>query len=355
VYIADQNNSVVRRVNPSGVISTFAGNGAIGYAGDGGTATAAGLNIPWGICVDNATNDVYISDGFNNRIRKVTPFSSLAPIGGTSFVSVGSTITLSNTTTGGVWTSSNPSIATIGSTGIVTGVSTGSDTISYTVTNACGTAVATKVVTVTASSGASCRIITTIAGSGTSTSTSGDGGPATSATMGRLFGLARDGVGNTYVSDFTNNRIRKIDTSGVITTFAGTGAGITSGDGGPATGAGLNGPSELALYGNNLYIAEHNSSRVRKVDIASGIITTYAGNGITGYSGDGGPATAAQISHPYGIGVDNAGNVYIPDQGTYRIRKVSAATGVITTFVGTGVAGNSGDGGPASAANDSIR
>jgi uncharacterized protein YjdB len=351
VYFADQQNNRVRKVDLSGIITTVVGSGTAGYSGDGAAATSALLNYPIDLITD-ALGDLYIVDHNNHAVRKVTQVSAptITSISGPSSISVGSTITLTNTTPGGVWTSSNPSIATIGSTGIVTGVSPGIDTISYTVTNACGTAVGTKVVTVAASSGTSCRIITTIAGSGTSTSTSGDGGPATSATMGRLFGLARDGVGNTYVSDFTNNRIRKIDTSGVITTFAGTGAGITSGDGGPATGAGLNGPSELALYGNNLYIAEHNSSRVRKVDIASGIITTYAGNGITGYSGDGGPATAAQISHPYGIGVDNAGNVYIPDQGTYRIRKVSAATGVITTFVGTGVAGNSGDGGPASAA-----
>ncbi|MCD6013708.1 MAG: hypothetical protein K0Q79_3570 [Flavipsychrobacter sp.] len=194
------------------------------------------------------------------------------------------------------------------------------------------------------------QIITTIAGSGATTSSTGDGGPATAATMGRLFGLARDVSGNIYISDYTNGRIRKVNTSGVITTFAGNGSGSSSGDGGPATAAGLDGPSELGLYGSNLYIAEHDASRVRKINLITGIITTYAGTGTNGYSGDGGPATAAQISQPYGIGVDNAGNVYIPDQHTHRMRKVDTF-GIITTFAGTGVAGYSGDGGPATAAN----
>ncbi len=196
---------------------------------------------------------------------------------------------------------------------------------------------------------AGAQIITTIAGSGSAAGFSGDGGPATAALMGRLFGLACDAAGNIYVSDFTNNRIRKVNTSGVISTYAGNGSGSTSGDGGPATAAGLNGPSELALYGNSLFIAEHNSSRVRKVDITTGIITTYAGTGLNGYSGDGGPATAAKISRPYGIGVDNAGNVYIPDQDTHRMRKVDTF-GIITTFAGTGTSGYSGDGGPATLA-----
>ncbi len=350
LYIAD-GYAAIRQIDTAGVITTVAGiYGSLGYSGDGGPATAAELDNPFYIDIDIMGN-LYFADGTNHVIRKVVLPLSARSILGPSSVSVGSAITLSITAGGGSWSSSNPSIATVGSTGMLTGISAGIDTISYTVTNACGSVVATKVVTVHPFvPSLSCGTITTVAGSGTSTSTSGDGGQATSATMGRLFGLARDGAGNIYISDFTNNRIRKIEPSGVITTFAGTGAGVTSGDGGPATAAGLNGPSELALHGNNLYIAEHNSSRVRKVDIVSGIITTYAGTGSAGYSGDGGPATAAQISHPYGLGVDNSGNVYIPDEGTHRIRKVNASTGIITTFVGTGVPGNSGDGGPATAA-----
>lgn len=167
---------------------------------------------------------MYIADAGNNVIRKIVIPLPVRSILGSSSVSVGSAITLSINTGGGSWSSSNTAIATVGSTGIVTGISAGIDTISYTVTNACGSVVATKIIIVHPFvPSLSCGTITTIAGSGTSTSTSGDGGQATSATMGRLFGLARDGAGNIYISDFTNNRIRKIEPSGVITTFAGTG------------------------------------------------------------------------------------------------------------------------------------
>ncbi|WP_161499399.1 NHL domain-containing protein [Flavipsychrobacter stenotrophus] len=194
---------------------------------------------------------------------------------------------------------------------------------------------------------AKAQIITTIAGVGTVSGFSGDGGPASAATMTETFGITMDAVGNMYISDYSNNRIRKIDTSGIITTFAGNGGGY-SGDGGPATAAGIDGPAELVMFGTSLYVSEMHSSRVRKID-AAGIITTFAGNGSSGYSGDGGPATAAAISSPYGIGVDNVGNVYIPDQYTNHIRKVDTS-GIITTFAGTGVAGYSGDGGAATLA-----
>ncbi|MCD6013709.1 MAG: hypothetical protein K0Q79_3571 [Flavipsychrobacter sp.] len=195
---------------------------------------------------------------------------------------------------------------------------------------------------------AGAQIVTTIAGSGSGMGYSGDGGPATAAVMSRTYGIARDAAGNIYVTDFNNNRIRKIDPSGIITTFAGTGAAAFSGDGGPATAASLHGPVGLAIGGGNLYVCDNINYRIRKID-ASGIITTIAGNGSNSYGGDGGPATAAQISRSNGVAVDAAGNVYMTDLDNARIRKIDAS-GIITTVVGSGITGYSGDGGPATLA-----
>jgi sugar lactone lactonase YvrE len=194
---------------------------------------------------------------------------------------------------------------------------------------------------------AGAQTITTIIGS-SSAGYGGDGLPATAASMNAPWGLARDAAGNFYIADYTNKRVRKVDPAGIITTFAGNGTAVSGGDGGPATAAGINGPTGIVVFGTDVYIAEVQASKVRKVD-ASGIITTYAGNGTTGFSGDGGPATIANISTPNGLGVDNLGNIYIPDQGTNHIRKVNTS-GIISTIAGTGVAGYTGDGGPATLA-----
>jgi len=190
------------------------------------------------------------------------------------------------------------------------------------------------------------QVITTYAGDGLS-GVSGDGGPATIASMNAPWGLAVDAVGNVYVSDIAANRVRKVSPTGIITTFAGNGSGY-GGDGGPATAAGISGPTGIATFGTDVFIAENGSSRIRKVN-AAGIITTYAGIGIAGHSGDGGPATLAKISTPDGIGVDLAGNIYIPDQGTNYVRKVNTS-GIIATIAGNGTSGYSGDGGPATLA-----
>ncbi len=192
------------------------------------------------------------------------------------------------------------------------------------------------------------QIITTIAGSGSTAGFSGDGGPATAATMTKTFGLAKDATGNIYVADFDNNRIRKIDASGIITTFAGNGSGAFTGDGGPATAASLHGPVGIAFAGGSLYICDNMNYRIRKVD-AAGIITTVAGNGSNGYSGDGGPATTAKISRSNAVELDGSGNLYIADLDNACVRKVDLS-GVITTVVGSGITGYSGDGGPATLA-----
>jgi sugar lactone lactonase YvrE len=168
--------------------------------------------------------------------------------------------------------------------------------------------------------------------------------------------VAVDSAGNLYISDSGNGRIRKVTAStGIITTVAGNGAWGFSGDGGPATSAQLYGPEDIAVdSADNLYIADWNNSRIRKVTVSTGIITTVAGNGQgvypNAFSGDGGPATSAELSNPNGVAVDSAGNLYIVDSGNNRIRKVTASTGIITTVAGNGTLGTSGDGGPATSA-----
>ncbi|HMC43225.1 MAG TPA: hypothetical protein VKI20_09460, partial [Acidimicrobiales bacterium] len=155
-------------------------------------------------------------------------------------------------------------------------------------------------------------IITTAAGNGTA-AYSGDGGPATSAALNFPLGVAVDGSGNMFVADGANNRVRKVSPAGTITTFVGTGAAAYSGDGGPATAATLDFPTDVAVDGSgNLFIADFNNSVVRKVSPA-GVITTVAGSGTPGYSGDGGPATLARLTSPVGVALDSGGNLYVAD------------------------------------------
>ena len=195
-------------------------------------------------------------------------------------------------------------------------------------------------------------IITTVAGSGPTGSVTGDGNLATQASFGEPIDIQVDHSGNLYVSEQNHNRVRKVDAvTGIITTYAGTGVGGSGGDGGPATEAQINNAYGLDVDPQgNLYIAERYGHRIRKVDARTGIITTYAGTGAAGFSGDGGPATAAQISQPFGLESDSQGNLYIADYGNRRVRRVDASTGVITTYAGDGTAGSGGDGGLATAA-----
>lgn len=265
VYISDESNNRIRKVSTSGIIKTIAGNGVAGYSGDGGQATAAAINGPDGLRLDPAGN-LYIADANNERVRKVN--------------------------TSGV--------------------------------------------------------ISTLAGTGVG-GYSGDGGQGSAAQLSFPTDVAADAAGNVYIADFSNNRIRKVTPAGIITTFAGNGVGGFSGDGGQATAAETGGPYGVRVdAANNVYIAEWTNQRIRKITTA-GIISTVAGKGISGFSGDGGQATAAEISGPVALTFDAAGNFYIADYLNNRIRKVTVA-GVITTYAGNGVGGYSGDGGPATAA-----
>jgi len=188
--------------------------------------------------------------------------------------------------------------------------------------------------------------ITTVVGNGTA-GYSGDQGAATSAQLFTPTGVAFDGGGNMFIADFGNNVIRRVDAgTGVITTIAGTGIAGYSGDGGPATSAQLNGPTHVVFDRTvNLYITDANNNRIRKVNAVTGVITTVAGNGLAGFSGDGGPATSAELNFPDGVALDSMENVYIGDARNNRIRKLDVTIGVITTVAGNGTAGFSGDGG----------
>ena len=243
------------------IVTNFAGGGST--LGDGGPATASIINDPAGIVFDNVGN-LYIASGNADRIRKIAPSG----------------------------------------------------------------------------------IITTIAGTGVGGYT-GDNGPATAAKIKFPSDIVFDTVGNIFFGDFQNYVIRRIDiTTGIITTVCGNGTMGYSGDNGPATAAIITSPDGLCFdHRGNLYIADGSKQVVRKIN-TSGIITTFAGTTVQGYNGDGIPATAAQLNYPLSIQADTLGNIYISDQGNYRIRKVNTA-GIISTFAGNGIATYTGDGGPA--------
>ncbi len=194
----------------------------------------------------------------------------------------------------------------------------------------------------------------TVAGTGTNGFT-GDGGQAISANISRPIRMTFDAAGNLYFADFNNNRVRRVATNGIITTIAGTGTAGFSGDNGPATSAQLNGPLGVALDRNgNILIADGGNNRIRRINAATGVITTIAGTGDTGFNGDGGAATNARISGPENVFVDKDNNIFIADFGNNRVRKVAASGATISTVAGTGTAGFSGDGGQATAANLSL-
>jgi sugar lactone lactonase YvrE len=194
-------------------------------------------------------------------------------------------------------------------------------------------------------------IITTIAGAG-SPGFSGDNTLATAAQLNLPTALAIDSANNLYLADTGNHRIRKISDAGIITTIAGTGTQGFSGDAGPASAAAIDSPTGLALdSANNLYLADTHNHRIRRIDAATGIITTIAGTGTPGFSGDTTAATAATLALPHGLTIDAAGNLYLADTQNHRIRRIDAVTGIITTAAGDGTQAFSGDGGPATTAS----
>ena len=371
LYIADTDNSRIRKVDSSGNISTVAGNGTDGHSGDGAAATDAQLNFPDRVVVDGSGN-LYVADTLNNRIRKVNSSGNISTVagGGTSLANgIAATTALLNFPYGvAVDGSGNLYIANTGNNRIRKVDSSGN--ISTVAGGSIGdgrAAVAAqlnfpRVVEADGSGNLyiadtnnhrirkvdSSGVITTVAGSGTA-GFGGDSGAAVSAQLRGPRGMALDGSGNLYIADMSNHRIRKVDSSGVITTVAGSGTAGFSGDGAAAVAAQLNNPRGVALDGSgNLYIADTSNHRIRKVD-SSGDISTVAGDGTLGSSGDGAAAVAARLNQPRGMALDGSGNLYIADRSNNRIRKVDSS-GDISTVAGTGTFGSSGDGAAAVAA-----
>jgi uncharacterized repeat protein (TIGR01451 family) len=316
LYIAVYNDNNVRKVGTNGIITTAAGNGVSGFSGDGGSAPAAQLNFPQGVVVDSS-GSLYIADTYNGRVRKVSTSGIISTAGGGGMGDGG---------TGAFAALLWPTKIAVDKQGNLYV----SDTYGHRVRRI-----------------APNGTISTVAGTGTS-GYSGDNGPAAAAQLNNPQGVAVDSSGNLYISDSYNHRIRMVNQSGTITTVAGNGLCCSSGDNGPATGAELNIADGVTVDASgNLYIAETGGQRIRKVD-TEGIITTVAGTGTSGYSGDNGPAIDAQLFEPWDVTIDSIGNLYIADAANNRVRKVTP-TGVITTVAGTGT-GSSGDNGPAIAA-----
>jgi gliding motility-associated-like protein len=316
--------SVIFNFCLSQIITTVAGNGTGSNSctvGNGGPAIAAMVWNPQSVAIDNSGN-YYIGDYGNGAVRIVNSSGIINAVAGGCMVCC-------PTGDGG------PSTASwIGEPQVIATDNSGNLYIS---------AVNSTIRKVNTSG-----IINTIAGTGT-VGYSGDGGPAISAAIHWPRGLAIDGSGNIYIADSYNHRIRKIMVAtGIINSIAGTGTQGYSGDGGPAISAQFNYPYGIALDGfGNIFVADESNNRIRKIN-TSGIITTVAGTGIPGFSGDGGLATSATLNSPFSVAVDLAGNIYIVDSANSRIRKINSG-GIITTIAGTG-SGFSGDGGPANLA-----
>ena len=321
LYIGDSNNHRIRKVDAAtGTIDTIAGTGVRGCCRDGGPAVEGRLFNPFGVALDGAGN-LYIADAINDRIRKVD-------------ATTGTITTIAGTWQDGFGGDGGP--ATEALLYVPRGVAVDSAGNIY-----IADSLNDRIRKVDAATGT----IATVAGR----TFGGDGDPATLAHIHEPNGVATDGAGNLYIADSNNHRIRKVDaTAGTITTIAGTGESGFNQDGGPATQAQLYYPEGLAVDGaGDIYIADTNNRRIRKVDAATGTITTVAGTGVQGHGGDGGPATLARLWGPTGVAVDGTGNIYIADTNSHRIRKVDAATGIIDTIAGDGAPGYSGDGGPA--------
>jgi uncharacterized protein (TIGR03437 family) len=323
VFIADVDNYRIREVSPNGVVTTVAGNGTDGFSGDGGPAVSAQLGFVQGLAFDGAGN-LFFGDGGNNRVRKISADGTVTTVAG-----IGSMGFSGDTGPAISAQLSGPSGVAVDAAGNLLIADGYADPFFESLAGFHLRRVSTS------------GIINTIAGTGED-EYSGDGGPATSAHLPYVNTFpAADQAGNLYFG--TGNRVLKVSISGIISTVAGTGTAGFSGDGGPTSRAQLSNPNGIAVDGaGNLYIADQGNDVVRKV-AANGTITTIAGNGTYGFSGDGGLATSAQLESPVAVAVDGSGNVYIADQ-SYRIRKVSA-NGIIETVAGNGTEGYSGDGG----------
>jgi uncharacterized repeat protein (TIGR03803 family) len=376
LFIADHGNSLVRLVTTNGIITTVAGNGIVTYAGDGGAPTNASLDAA-AVTVDDLGN-VFVADTINNRIRRFTWPTSTGPA---IINMMTNTLTIHYVTTndaciydvvvispcsgeydptlveavyGIAFTPDPPEVSDPATLTVYV-----PPIISLEPTNQLSPVAGSAHFGITAygtppfsfqwqlnGTNLPTGIISTVAGNG-GMGWAGDGGPATNAALFAPWGIAGDAAGSVYVADWGNSRVRKISATGIITTVAGNGNWAYAGDGGPATNASLAGPEGVVVdSAGNLFIADTDNHVVREVSATSGLITTVAGNAVRGYSGDGGPATNAELYNPYGVALDATGNLFIADWGNFRIRKVDT-NGIITTVAGNGGTEDTGDGGPA--------
>ena len=310
---------------PPGIISTIAGTGPESFSGDGGLATSAMLGAPRDATMD-ASGNIYIADAGNLRIRKIA-------------ASTGIITTVAGNGTYGY--SGDGGAATSASLSAIEGVA---------VDGAGNIFIADSYNYVIREINAVTGIISTVAGNGTQ-GYAGDGAAATAAEFVLPVGVVVDGAGNLYIGDYGNDRVRKVTAAtGIISTVAGNGSGGYNGDGELATSANINNPKKVAVdSAGDIYIGDC-GNRVRLVSASTGIISTVAGTGVQGYSGDGGPATSAELSGSCEVALDTAGNLYISDTGNNAIRVVNAATGIISTLAGNGAAGYAGDAGVATGA-----
>jgi|GEM_PF-1175564 len=411
VFIADTDNHRIRKVDTRGIISTIAGNGSPGYSGDSGDALSTTLHFPRGLALDasgslfvadssnqrvvklqsdgifsttivnlyfpqgvavHPSGDIYITDSSNNRIIKIDTAGVMTPVAGkgkSAYSGDGGPATAAALMVpqaiafgaGGelyiadTW---NHVIRKVDSSGLINTVAgsekaldlgDGGAAVSARLRSPSGLAMdSSGNIYVADTFNHRIRkidkdgLITTVAGNG-STLHSGDGAPATTALLTSPHGLAVEGSGTVYIVDSGAHALRKIDTDGTFTTIAGTGEPAYSGDGDAATAAGLNNPTAIALEGTGtIYIADSNNHRIRKID-TQGIITTIAGNGRPEFSGEGAPAFSAGLHNPNGVHVDALGNIFIADTHNHRIRKIDTR-GIISTVAGNGSPGYSGDG-----------
>lgn len=308
LYSTDYGMYRVRVTDAAGIIHTFAGRPPGDVGGDGGPATAGGFRDPLKVAVDKHGN-VYVVDDYGHSARKIDAATGIITL-------------FAGTYTAGDGADGIP--ATAAALNYPSGVACDTSGNVYIAdANSCIRKVAPD------------GTITTFAGSHIY-GNAGDGGPATAARIGRAEGIFVAPDGNIYFADLSNSQIKMINTSGIITTVAGTGVAGYSGDGGAASSAKLNQPLGVTVdkYGN-IFIADYGNHRIRKIN-TTGIISTVAGTGELGYSGDGGPATDAKLNNPRDVCTDADGNVYIGDLGNHRVRKISFSG----TGVGVSVAGN---------------